>query len=388
MYSVKMAATSFQKKSRSKLFNIPGTRPSLHNNQLLISTGIPSLDNILGGGTAVGTVVLIEEDTYGSFSNLMLKYFLAEGVMTNQTLFLATANESPDNILKDLPAPIVDDPGASGNMEGGQEGGTDEKMKIAWRYQHLPQFQSNPTNVRFGHYYDLTKTMETDLRTSVESHTVDVTQELRLNPEPSDHFINCSYRCLLRAIQKRLAKGYTTTDTTQIEKHVMRIGIQSLGSPQWRETRLGSETSADKSMLKFLYALRSLVRSSFATCVLTVPTQLFQDEVFTSHIERLCDTVVNLESFAGTNKETNPAYKEYHGLFHIKALPRLNALNCHMPDTLDLAFKLKRKKFTIEKLHLPPELSETSNKEQNNAIVRPSNTTSCGTGITNSKLDF
>ena len=40
--------TSFQKKSRVKGFQIPGTRPSLHNNQLLISTGIPSLDNVLG----------------------------------------------------------------------------------------------------------------------------------------------------------------------------------------------------------------------------------------------------------------------------------------------------------------------------------------------------
>lgn len=30
-----------------------------------------------------------------------------------------------------------------------------------------------------------------------------------------------------------------------------------------------------------------------------------------------------------------------------------------MPETLDLAFKLKRKALVIEKLHLPPDLSET-----------------------------
>ena len=29
-------------------------------------------------------------------------------------------------------------------------------------------------------------------------------------------------------------------------------------------------------------------------------------------------------------------------------LPRLNALTCHELDTYDLAFKLRRKKFTIE----------------------------------------
>ena len=43
--------TSFQKKSRVKGYQIPGTRPSLHNNQLLVSTGIPSLDNVLGNAS-------------------------------------------------------------------------------------------------------------------------------------------------------------------------------------------------------------------------------------------------------------------------------------------------------------------------------------------------
>ena len=36
------------------------------------------------------------------------------------------------------------------------------------------------------------------------------------------------------------------------------------------------------------------------------------------------------------------------GLFHVVKLPRLNALTCHELDTYDLAFKLRRKKFTIE----------------------------------------
>jgi len=39
--------SSFHKRSANKNI-IAGTRPSLSNNQLLISTGIPSLDNVLG----------------------------------------------------------------------------------------------------------------------------------------------------------------------------------------------------------------------------------------------------------------------------------------------------------------------------------------------------
>ena len=36
------------------------------------------------------------------------------------------------------------------------------------------------------------------------------------------------------------------------------------------------------------------------------------------------------------------------GLFHLCKLPCLNSLVSHFPETLDLAFKLKRKKFLIE----------------------------------------
>ena len=41
-------ATSFQKKTRSKLISIPGTRPSVQNGQLIVSTGVTSLDYLIG----------------------------------------------------------------------------------------------------------------------------------------------------------------------------------------------------------------------------------------------------------------------------------------------------------------------------------------------------
>lgn len=42
------STTSFQKKSRSKLIQIPGTKPSVHTGQLIVSSGVPSLDCALG----------------------------------------------------------------------------------------------------------------------------------------------------------------------------------------------------------------------------------------------------------------------------------------------------------------------------------------------------
>lgn len=76
-------------------------------------------------------------------------------------------------------------------------------------------------------------------------------------------------------------------------------------------------------------------------------TYIFQD-AFVERIEHMSDIAIRLESFAGSAKETNPLFKDYHGLLHIKKLPALNTLTPHCLEFRDLAFKLRRKKFIIE----------------------------------------
>lgn len=46
------------------------------------------------------SVPFIEEDQYDSYSRMILKYFLAEGVVCQHELFLASAQDSPDDILQ------------------------------------------------------------------------------------------------------------------------------------------------------------------------------------------------------------------------------------------------------------------------------------------------
>ena len=48
----------------------------------------------------IKTSLFAEEDKYGSYGHLLLKYFLAEGVMCNHSLFLASADTSTEHILK------------------------------------------------------------------------------------------------------------------------------------------------------------------------------------------------------------------------------------------------------------------------------------------------
>lgn len=49
---------------------------------------------------------------------------------------------------------------------------------------------------------------------------------------------------------------------------------------------------------------------------------------------------------------------EFHGFFHLTKLAAINTLASKHPASVEYAFKLKKKKFSIEILHLPPDIQE------------------------------
>ncbi|KAL9850217.1 elongator complex protein 4 isoform 1-T1 [Geothlypis trichas] len=333
---------------------LPGTRPSVRHGQLLLSSGLPSLDCVLGGGVAVGTLLLIEEDKYGLYSSLLFKYFLAEGIVCGHDLFVASAKEHPDNILKDLPAPLLDD---SYRKELGDEAAAvksedfQDSMKIAWRYQNLPKMETSPTTyTKFGHYYDVSKKMSPELCQSVKLHSFYLHEELPSEPKMKTWNMNSGYAKLLQSIQRIISQeGFDGSDPQKKQRNILRIGIQSLGSILWGDDVCCSDAPEDpQSLTKFLYVLRGLLRKSLSACIITVPAHLIQNKAIMERVTNLSDMVVGLESFIGSERETNPLYKDYHGLVHVHQIPRLNSLICDVSDTKDLAFRLKRKQLTIE----------------------------------------
>ncbi|CAM4517731.1 unnamed protein product [Leuciscus chuanchicus] len=376
--------TSFQKKTRSKLVSIPGTRPSVQNGQLLLSSGVSSLDYVIGGGLAVGTLLLVEEDRYDSYSRMLLKYFLAEGVVCGHELFLASARDHPDEIMQELPSPIMDEVASQGQPQPSDPENPDT-MKIAWRYQNQPRVQTAlASSLRFGHYYDVSKTMEPELRQTAKCHSFYQLQETPVitgsSPLPSP------YHPLLKSIQTVIRKeGFDGSTPQSKTRNVLRLGLHSLGSALWGDDVCCKDNPAHCHALStFLYALRGLLRTSLSVAMVTVPSHLIQNRAVMGRIIRLSDTAIALESFRGSEMETNTLYKDYHGLLHVRQLPHLNCLSCEVPDTKDLAFKLKRKQFTIERLHLPPDLSETVSRVSKTELAA-----GCGTTATGNKhLDF
>lgn len=51
----------------------------------------------------------------------------------------------------------------------------------------------------------------------------------------------------------------------------------------------------------------------FLAPCLSVPPPTLQDRALMGNITRLCDNAIALESFKGSERETNPLYKDYHG---------------------------------------------------------------------------
>ncbi|XP_073812261.1 elongator complex protein 4 [Musca autumnalis] len=456
--------SSFRKRNVQK--QIPFTRTSPQTGQVITSSGNPSLDVILGGGLPIGSICLIEEDKYVTYSKVLAKYFMAEGILSKQTVFLGSLDDNPKDVIVKLPKPLdegeIEKDKIESQMEAEENPDTAKNgLRIAWRYNDLPMVNSEKTQTQIGHHFNLMEHMDMNIlkyadtvtwsddpldneivvnqddddddeeevtnlydNDSDATYVMDSSKEMEqentnnasisLNPSVTNTaaedknatgstetssslptppppickaptktqlFENSKYLRLLKEIQQLLRDDKFHSGGFLIKKSLCRVCITSLGSPMWYDDKYGDD------LLKFLTILRAAVRSSVSVCFITMPMHLVAkyDESLVSKIRNLVDFAIELESFAGSDKETNPAFKEYHGLIHLRKITAINTLSAYMPETTDLAFKLRRKKFVIEKLHLPPELQE-DNKDMD---TKP--TLSCGSNIspnTNNSLDF
>ncbi|RIA93730.1 Elongator complex protein 4 [Glomus cerebriforme] len=372
--------SSFKKKVQTSQAKLPqGTRLSPYNGQLLISTGLPSLDDILGGGIPIGSVLLIKEDRHTEYARLLLKYFLAQGIASGHHVLLSTLEEDSKNFMMGLPWLVNEIEEDDDNEESITQ--SEEKMIIAWRYKGLKKFESsvkNKPNIQnkflndsgiksqqsiekpFRSTFDLTKLIPQNI---IMDNTL-VTM-INLNKKSDEIIGNYNpYNALLDKIRKIIEENHFNSllnPPSNVERNALRIGIHSISSPSW-------QSNSSHDLFVFLHALRGLLRFSFGAAVITIPAHLYtssssETSSFIRRIEHMCDAVVEVESFAGSPATTNAIYSAtYHGLFHVHKLPTLNSLV--PPSTKlsvlsgggnNLGFKLRRKKFTIETFHLPPE---------------------------------
>lgn len=201
----------------------------------------------------------------------MLKYFMAEGIVTSQPILVASQDVEPSKFVSELPAVVND-------LDLQTETTNLEDMKIAWRYQNMRVVDSSPTgNQVFGHFYDLTKSMQQEFL-----EQADIKEWHRDNVEGQNTmFENTAYADLLCNIQETLRNGKYSINETPENRKILRIAIHSLGSRLWL---CNTTDSSYRDLFKFLYCTRALLRNSYAVCLITTPVITFGNNVGLRHL--------------------------------------------------------------------------------------------------------
>jgi elongator complex protein 4 len=135
--------SSFIRKSTSRQLSVPkGTRLSPASSlTTTTSTGIPSLDDILGGGLPLSCLfTILAPDPHSAYGELVVKYFIAQGISCGQSV--CVVDDDADRLASECmwiseKTQAVDDRSPE----------RDDEIKIAWRYERMKQFQTTVSHV-------------------------------------------------------------------------------------------------------------------------------------------------------------------------------------------------------------------------------------------------
>ena len=117
--------------TRTENVPIPGLRPSPLDGRPTTSTGTASLDSLMAGhaGFPLGTSLLVQEHGTTDFANVLLRYYVAEGLVQGHQVHVLGLHEGWKAELPGL--------ASEARSSGKSESAAGDKMKIAWRYESL-----------------------------------------------------------------------------------------------------------------------------------------------------------------------------------------------------------------------------------------------------------
>ncbi|MCJ1229016.1 hypothetical protein MMC12_005680 [Toensbergia leucococca] len=349
-----------------------GVRPSPLDGRPTTSTGTQTLDSLLTGhaGLALGNLILVEESGTTDFAGTLLRYYAAEGVVQGHRVHVVGVGEPWG---RELPGLV---PGAGIDAEDEVKVGVDrEKMKIAWRYENLGDFDARASNIRAlttpNRNHKASDPGERgSISPAVFCHTFDLTKRLTLPDPTAINFIPIRpvnsqmspFTTVIQNLTQQLSSSPTGT--------VHRIIIPMILSP----ALYPPHASNPQCIIQFLHSLRSLLRQypTQVTAMLTLPLTLYARSTgLIRWAEILSDGVLELAPFphivdAGPSSTSSSATtvqeEKPQGIVKVHRLPVFHERGgggAGNGGVGDLAFTVSRRKFVIKPFSLPPVEGDT-----------------------------
>ncbi|KDR85181.1 hypothetical protein GALMADRAFT_35292, partial [Galerina marginata CBS 339.88] len=345
--------SSFKRKATGKatLAVYPGTRISPASNQSLItSTGISSLDDILGGGIPLScSLVVAAPDIHSSYGELVEKYFVAQGLASGHGV--CVVGEDVETLVREamwFPKALGEKNAAESEDED-KPTDQSQKVKIAWRYEKMKQFQTTVGNEDSESYcapFELSSRVpEEVMAEAVEKKRLQFVN-VGLQELTTDSVLGEISRCL------------------EVETKVpMRVCIAGLGSAGWGDL-------TPQGVMYFLHSLRATLRRHGHGCASVSLAPHISGEGWggPGWMEKIgwaSDGAMRVSSFAG-NPGLASVFPSHHGLVSLHRLPsphtqsppsdRFSTLRgLGSSGENNLAFKCTRKRLVFETLHLDVE---------------------------------
>ncbi|XP_057433425.1 elongator complex protein 4-like [Lotus japonicus] len=284
---------------------------------MFISSGIPDLDKILGGGFSLGSLVMIMEDAEAPHHMLLLRNFMSQGLVHRQPLLYASASRYPKGFLGTLPSP-----GTSKDL------GHEKDLRIAWQYKKYfgePQLNVNSNN---GGQHDYCN--DFDLRKPLDRHFFGGMNVDCVSFQDSPNRATLQDRCAGFLAQCSRNEGDTFS--------AGRIAIQSFCSPQCKYA------NNEWHILSFIRSLRGMTRSSNIVVVVTFPPSLLSPSC-SKRLQHMADALLSVKAIPDEDKELAKlltGYQDMVGFLNVHKVARLNTQVPVILEATTLSIKLQR----------------------------------------------
>ncbi|KAI9094512.1 hypothetical protein K1719_026632 [Acacia pycnantha] len=321
------------------------------NGTTFVSSGIPDLDKILGGGFSLGSLVMVMEDAEAPHHMLLLRNFMSQGLVHKQPLFYASPSRDPRGFLGTLPNPrsfedeksrdFPNPPSFEDEKSREHDPSHDKKLRIAWQYEKYigePQRNISSSNGARHDYcndFDLRKPLERQFFNGAHVDCVSIKDLTNLT------LLQDQCATFLAQFSRKESKV----------SPVGRIAIQSFCSPQSKYSNM------EWQMLSFIRSLKSMAHSSNAVVIVTFPPSLPSPSC-SKRLQHMADTLLSVKAIPDEDKDMAKlltGYKDMVGLLNIHKVARLNTQVPLIPEATTFSLKLEKRRFlALECLNQAP----------------------------------